>query len=161
MKFSIFILYIWNHRHVSEACIGRVIMPRTITFVWVLYSHIYIHDPILSLSNKTSKDVSIYVYCLQNTYLFEINSILSIYINLIWTNCIEERKEKYIQRRLTVEENLFWSVRYVTWMREITGMREIPSYKSNNFFFKSPISFVFILCFRMNTNECIYEVWWS
>jgi len=38
-------------------------------------------------------------------------------------------------------------VHYVTGMWEITGMREIQSYKSyksNNFFFKSPIGFVFI-----------------
>ena len=39
-------------------------------------------------------------------------------------------------------------------------MREIQSYKSNNFFFKSPIGFVYT-CFRMYTNECVYEGWRS
>ena len=41
-------------------------------------------------------------------------------------------------------------VHYVTGMREIIGMREIPSYKSNNLFFKSPIG-LFYICFRMYT----------
>jgi len=51
------------------------------------------------------------------------------------------------------------AVSYVTRMRELTGMREIPSYKLNNFFFKSPIGFY--KCFRIYTNKCIYDVWWS
>ena len=41
----------------------------------------------------------------------------------------------------------------------VTRMREIPSHKSNNFFFKSPIGFY--KCFRIYTNECIFDVWWS
>ena len=35
-------------------------------------------------------------------------------------------------------------MRYVTGMRERTRVREKKSYKSNNFFFKSPIGFGFI-----------------
>ena len=43
-----------------------------------------------------------------------------------------------------------FGVLYVTGMRERTGMRELPSHKSNNFFFKSPIDFIHVLECTLN-----------